>query len=133
MTGSEAAAYLGLTPATFSKWVADRRVPQPLPGTRRWDRKAIDLALDKASGIVEPSVMPEEDFDTAYARWEKEEAAPKGTSGDGEPWEDKFNAAWAAWLVQHQAWNAEQPPAKRSSAAEVERARQALRKVWKTL
>jgi hypothetical protein len=26
-------------------------VPGPLPGTQRWDRKAIDMALDRASGI----------------------------------------------------------------------------------
>lgn len=51
MYGPDAAAYLGLTSAAFSKWVAEGRIPKPLPGTRRWDRKAIDLALDKASRI----------------------------------------------------------------------------------
>jgi hypothetical protein len=40
MTGADAAAYCGVTPATFSKWVATGTVPAPLPGTRRWDRKA---------------------------------------------------------------------------------------------
>jgi hypothetical protein len=51
LSGADAAVYLGVAPATFSKWVADGRAPKPLPGTRRWDRKALDLALDKASGI----------------------------------------------------------------------------------
>ena len=52
MTGAEAAAYLGLTPASFSKWVADSRAPKPLPGTRRWDRKAIDLERTITTAIV---------------------------------------------------------------------------------
>lgn len=43
MSGPDAAAYLGLTPTCFSKWVAEGRIPKPLPGTRHWDRKAIDL------------------------------------------------------------------------------------------
>jgi hypothetical protein len=51
MSGAHAAAYCGVTVATFARWVSEGRVPKPLPGTRRWDRKAIDLALDKASGI----------------------------------------------------------------------------------
>jgi hypothetical protein len=33
MTGAEAAAYLGLTPASFAKWVADGRAPKPLPAS----------------------------------------------------------------------------------------------------
>jgi hypothetical protein len=71
MTGADAAAYCGVTPATFSKWVADGRAPKPLPGTRRWDRKAIDLALDKASGIVAPPIVHEED---EYTKWRREDA-----------------------------------------------------------
>jgi integrase len=52
MSGSDAASYCGVAPATFSQWVAAGRMPGPLPGTRRWDRKAIDLALDEASDIA---------------------------------------------------------------------------------
>lgn len=78
MTGAEAAAYLGITSATFTKWVADGRAPKPLPGTRRWDRKAIDLALDKVSGIP-PALIPKEDQ-------EKEE--------------------WQLWLRDYEARNA---------------------------
>jgi hypothetical protein len=69
MTGAEAAAYLGLTPASFSKWVASGRAPKPLPGTRRWDRKAIDLALDKISAIP-PAPVSKEDIETEEEeRW----------------------------------------------------------------
>ena len=81
MTGGEAAAYLGLTPASFSKWVADGRAPKPLPGTRRWDRKAIDLALDKLSGIVAPSGNPENH--EAEDEWERKYEARKAAAGTG--------------------------------------------------
>jgi predicted DNA-binding transcriptional regulator AlpA len=72
MSGSEAAAYCGVTPATWSKWVSDGSMPKPVIG-RRWDRKAIDLALDKASGIVAPSVVPEDD-ECPLEKWMREDA-----------------------------------------------------------
>jgi transcriptional regulator with XRE-family HTH domain len=77
MTGAEAAAYLGLTPASFSKWVADGRAPKPLPGTRRWDRKAIDLALDKLSGIPPAPISKEDQADEAWRQWERDYEARK--------------------------------------------------------
>jgi hypothetical protein len=88
MTGAEAAAYLGLTPASFSKWAADGRAPKPLPGTRRWDRKAIDVALDKLSGI--PSApkskedQEEDDDECPLEKWKREDAAKQGASGVGD-------------------------------------------------
>jgi excisionase family DNA binding protein len=75
MTGAEAAAYLGITSATFAKWVANGRAPKPLPGTRRWDRKAIDLALDKVSGIPPARVSKEDQEQEAEQRWERDYAA----------------------------------------------------------
>jgi hypothetical protein len=77
ISGADAAAYCGVTPATWSKWVAGGIVPPPLPGTRRWDRKAIDSALDKASGIL-PAVAQEDD---ELAKWEREYAARKAAEG----------------------------------------------------
>lgn len=48
----EAAAYCGCrTEGAFDDWVQKGIVPGPIPGTTRWDRKAIDRALDKASGL----------------------------------------------------------------------------------
>lgn len=73
MSGADAAAYCGVTPATWSGWVASGRAPKPLPGTRRWDRKAIDLALDKASGIEAPSIVPDEEC--PLEKWIRENAA----------------------------------------------------------
>jgi hypothetical protein len=71
MTGSEAAAYLGLTSATFSKWVSSGKAPPPLRGTCRWDRKAIDLVLDKISGIP-PAPVPKEDQEDEGEKWLRE-------------------------------------------------------------
>ena len=52
MTRAEAAAYCGCeSMASFSDWVRRGIVPGPLPRTHRWDRKAIDAALDRASGL----------------------------------------------------------------------------------
>lgn len=46
-----AAAYCGLTEAGFDDWVKRGLLPKVLKGTRRWDKVAIDLALDRPSGI----------------------------------------------------------------------------------
>jgi hypothetical protein len=43
--------YLALSSGSFSAWIRKGRIPGPLPGTRRWDRLAIDTALDRASGL----------------------------------------------------------------------------------
>lgn len=52
MTKEEAADYCGcLTTAAFDVWIRKSIVPGAIPGTNRWDRKAIDLALDRASNI----------------------------------------------------------------------------------
>jgi len=79
MTGPEAAAYLGVTPASFSKWVADGRAPKPLPGTRRWDRKAIDAALDKISGIPPAPVSKEDRGEEELQRWIRDDEARQAT------------------------------------------------------
>ena len=42
---------IALSPDGLDEWVKRGVVPGPIPGTQRWDRKAIDLALDRASGI----------------------------------------------------------------------------------
>lgn len=60
LTREEAATYLGLSLPGFDAWVRAKRIPGPIPGTKRWDRKAIDTALDKLSGLereMEPSAL----------------------------------------------------------------------------
>jgi hypothetical protein len=130
LSGKTAAAYCGVTPATFSKWVAAGTMPKAVVG-RRWDRKAIDLALDKLSGIAAPS-EEEDDFEA----WENRATARKiavQNRGIRQPWEDKFDAAWAEWLVEHAAWNSEQPSAKQTSPEELEQMRKSLWEVWESL
>lgn len=84
MTGTEAAKHCRVTPVTFAKWVASGIVPGPLAKTRRWDRKALDLALDKASGIV-AATAPTNDNEAAENAWEAKYAARKSAArpGDG--------------------------------------------------
>lgn len=52
LTKNEAAAYCGVTTDTFDDYRRRAIVPDPVPGTNRWDRKLIDLWLDRASGIA---------------------------------------------------------------------------------
>jgi hypothetical protein len=48
----EAATYAGCkTVSAFRDWVRKGIMPSPLPGTHRYDRKAIDAALDRLSGL----------------------------------------------------------------------------------
>lgn len=82
MSGADAAAYMGLTPGTFCQWIKDGRAPPALPGTRRWDRKAIDLALDKLSGIVAPSIVPTE-HEMTLADWKSQNEVRKNLSRAG--------------------------------------------------
>jgi hypothetical protein len=72
LTKQEAAAYCGCrTLAAFDQWRAKGIVPPPIPGTNRWDRKALDAALDRASGIV--TVSQEKEL-PPFQRWEAENA-----------------------------------------------------------
>jgi hypothetical protein len=83
LSGNAAAAYCDVTAATFSKWVSTGIMPKPVIG-RRWDRKAIDLALDKLSGIE--SSPPKNAWKRQYdARMAEEKSAE-------ETWERKYEA-----------------------------------------
>ncbi|KZL23993.1 hypothetical protein PsWM33_02797 [Pseudovibrio sp. WM33] len=66
MTKAQAADYCGLKPSTFSKWVKSGRLLEALLQSHRWDKLAIDKALDMLSGIV--SQEPEAP-ETAFDRW----------------------------------------------------------------
>ena len=55
LTREDAAAYCSLTPEGFDEWVRKGIVPGPIKGTQRWDRRAIDHALDRISGLAAPS------------------------------------------------------------------------------
>ena len=53
LSSNEAASYAGVSRGKFNKLVADGTLPGPLPmsGVRRWDRAALDRALDRLSGL----------------------------------------------------------------------------------
>lgn len=68
ITRSEAALYCGLTTSGFSDWVKRGVLPTPIPGTARWDKRAIDAKLDKLSGIKQLTTDTENnDFDEMEA------------------------------------------------------------------
>jgi hypothetical protein len=55
VTEKEAADYIGLELATFRAWVASGRLPEPIADCGKYDSKALDLALDRISGINGPA------------------------------------------------------------------------------
>lgn len=52
LSGQDGARYCGVSIYSFDDWVRRGILPKPIPGTRRWDRKAIDAALDHMSGLT---------------------------------------------------------------------------------
>jgi excisionase family DNA binding protein len=48
LSRDEAAIYIGVSPTTFDKLVADGRMPQPrrIDGRKVWDIRALDLHFD---------------------------------------------------------------------------------------
>jgi hypothetical protein len=67
LTREQAAAYCGLSTRGFTEWVRTGKMPGPILGTSRWDRRAMDAVLDKASGL-ETGGAREDAFD----RWKRE-------------------------------------------------------------
>lgn len=52
MSKMEIAQYCGCKSfSTLNNWIRRGIIPRPIPGTQRFDRKALDLSLDKASGL----------------------------------------------------------------------------------
>lgn len=76
LSREDAAAYAGCkTLSAFHDQIRRGILPGPMPGTHTWDRKAIDAALDRLSGLqttIAPS--PLEEWKTRRAR------APEGNS-----------------------------------------------------
>lgn len=68
LSAAAAANYAGCqTVAAFRAWVRRGIMPKLMPGTRRYDRRAIDLALDHLSQISSQS--PEQ---SAYGQWKRQ-------------------------------------------------------------
>jgi hypothetical protein len=74
LTVREAARYAGCrTTSAYLAWVRKGIMPRPIPGTHRYDRKAIDSALDRMSGLT-PTVLEQ----TPYGAWKQREDATQG-------------------------------------------------------
>lgn len=71
MTREQAAAYCGVTYSCFGTWIWKGIIPPALPGTRRWDRRAIDQALDKQSGIKPVEDEKESEVDRWFREYEE--------------------------------------------------------------
>ena len=102
MTKQQAAAYCGVSGPTFTKWVLAGDMPGPFKSTRMYDRRAIDLVLDKAAGISQ-GTPPKED---AYDKWVRERAEREARSEsafDRREREEAEKAASAANMTPHQA------------------------------
>lgn len=52
LTRAEVGELCGLTPAAVSAWVRKGILPPPIAGTQRFDRRAVEKALDNAAGRV---------------------------------------------------------------------------------
>lgn len=49
---------LGISSSTLHRWRESGLIPPPLPGTARYDREAIEAALDRARGQQGTSTAP---------------------------------------------------------------------------
>ena len=70
LSRKDAAAYCGVSVATFSAWVTAGFMPKPLFASKRWDKKAIDAAIDKESGLAQP--VAGNDNETALQKFLRE-------------------------------------------------------------
>lgn len=78
LTRSQAASYCNVSSATFSRWIAKGMLPPAIFNTNRWDRRAIDSALDRLSGIQ--TTKP-----NAFDQWfEEENARPSKRNSQGQ-------------------------------------------------
>jgi hypothetical protein len=70
LSREEAAAYGGCESlSAFSDRIRRGTMPGPIPGTHKWDRKAIDAALDRLSGL-QSTIAP-----SPFDQWKAEQDA----------------------------------------------------------
>lgn len=79
LTREEAADYIGISVETFDVWRRKGILPGPIHGTHRWDRKALDLALDKASGLQS------DEKGSSFDEWKNARSAAGNQQGDQAP------------------------------------------------
>jgi hypothetical protein len=52
-------------------WVASHKMPPAIPGTRKWDRRAIDAKLDEISGLESASQAKDDPYDDWFREYRK--------------------------------------------------------------
>lgn len=70
LTEKEVAEYLPLEISQFRHWIRIGRMPAPMPDINLWDRKALDAACDRLSGLGAPQ--------NALDSWEEKRKAKDG-------------------------------------------------------
>jgi hypothetical protein len=83
MKRAEAAAYCGISPATFSRWVGVGIMPRSIPGTRVWDRMALDRALDKVSAVSITASRNKDEVERWFENEDSQNARASEGSGVG--------------------------------------------------
>lgn len=68
LTRAQAAEYCGCeSVGAFDDWVRRGLVPKAMPGTTRWDRRAIDRALDRVSGLTDDAASSFDEWAARHA------------------------------------------------------------------
>lgn len=67
LTKSQAAEYLGYSVSRFGELVSEGKFSPPITGTTRWDKKKLDMDLDRLSGISTNENL------SAYDAWKASE------------------------------------------------------------
>ena len=71
LTYREAARRAGVCVTTYRKRVQDGILPGPMPGHGRIDAEALELAMDRWSGITHGTTEPVSDYEQWKARCDK--------------------------------------------------------------
>lgn len=74
LTKADAAAYCGVSEKGFDQWVRTGKLPRAMKGTRRWDKVAIDYAIDRLSGVSRDAPPPSP---SGLQKWVAERQAQK--------------------------------------------------------
>ena len=90
LTKEQAAAYYGMTVSGFDHWVKTRKLPAAMKGTSRWDKVALDQAIDLLSGIS-PDTLPPRPSDLAKFIAEREARKRAETAAWAEADRDSIN------------------------------------------
>jgi hypothetical protein len=98
MSKEQAAAYAGRESlSAFNDWIRRGIMPGPIPGTRKWDRKAIDAAVDRLTGLQRKIEVQTSPYD-AWKASENASAAERNQLVDKKKLADGTSKTyWYAW------------------------------------